>query len=144
MSELSNKTGLSKSSLSNIENNINNPTIDNLEKICKALSVLTTDVISFLNRELTEENILNEDIEKNIQEFIINKYKNINCNSNNSIPSFNTAEEAMSFILSQPTIMGYGGFDMNKMNDKDKIEFANDLLAQIELLSYKYGMKNRK
>lgn len=51
---------------------------------------------------------------------------------------FKTAEDAMQFILKQPAIMGFGGFDTNSMSDLDKIEFANDLLQQLKLISYKY------
>ncbi|GFN36982.1 helix-turn-helix domain-containing protein [Tepidimicrobium xylanilyticum] len=51
---------------------------------------------------------------------------------------FDTPEEAMKFILEQNVIMGFGGFDINKMNDEEIIEFANELLRQLKLISYKY------
>ncbi|MPN60139.1 hypothetical protein SDC9_207864 [bioreactor metagenome] len=51
---------------------------------------------------------------------------------------FKTPEAAMQFILKQPAIMGYGGFDTEKMSDDEIIEFANELLNQLKLLSYKY------
>lgn len=51
---------------------------------------------------------------------------------------FSTPEEAMKFILEQNVIMGFGGFDINKMDDDEVIEFANELLRQLKLLSYKY------
>lgn len=51
---------------------------------------------------------------------------------------FKTPQEAMSFILSQPAIMGFGGFDPSKMSDDDVLDFANELLNQLKLLSYKY------
>lgn len=51
---------------------------------------------------------------------------------------FKTPEEAMKFILEQNVIMGFGGFDINKMNDEEIIEFANELLRQLKLISYKY------
>ena len=55
------------------------------------------------------------------------------------LPSeFTTPEEAMKFILEQNVIMGYGGFDINKLSDEEKIEFANELLRQLKLVSYKY------
>lgn len=52
---------------------------------------------------------------------------------------FKTAEAAMQFILSQPSIMAYGGFDIKKLSDQDKIDFANDLLSQLKLLGLKYN-----
>lgn len=51
---------------------------------------------------------------------------------------FTTPEEAISFLLSQEVIMGFGGFDIDKLSDEDKIQFANELLGQLKLLSYKY------
>ncbi len=51
---------------------------------------------------------------------------------------FNNATDAMEFILKLPTIMAYGGYDATKLSDEEIIDFANDLLKQIELISYKY------
>ncbi|WFA10376.1 helix-turn-helix transcriptional regulator [Tissierella sp. Yu-01] len=51
---------------------------------------------------------------------------------------FNTPEEAIKFLLEQNVIMGFGGFDLDKLSDEEKIEFANELLGQLKLLSYKY------
>src|SRR5690606_35452337 len=39
---------------------------------------------------------------------------------------FETPEEAMEFILRQPAIMGFGGFDIDKMSDEEVLEFANE------------------
>lgn len=52
--------------------------------------------------------------------------------------SIKTPSQAMEFILKQPTLMAYGGYNINKMSDNDLIDFANDLLKQLELISYKY------
>ncbi|WP_315117760.1 helix-turn-helix transcriptional regulator [uncultured Clostridium sp.] len=52
--------------------------------------------------------------------------------------NFSTPEEAMKFIIEQPAIMGFGGFDISKMSDDEIIEFANELLRQLKLISYKY------
>lgn len=52
--------------------------------------------------------------------------------------SFSTPEEAVKFLLEQNVIMGFGGFDIDKLSDEEKIEFANELLGQLKLLSYKY------
>lgn len=51
---------------------------------------------------------------------------------------FTTPQAAMQFILKQPAIMGFGGFDANKMSDKELIDFANELLKQLKLVSYKF------
>lgn len=51
---------------------------------------------------------------------------------------FTNAKDAMEFILKQPVLMAYGGYDLKKMEDEEIIEFANELLKQFELISYKY------
>jgi len=51
---------------------------------------------------------------------------------------FETTGEAIQFILSQQSIMGYVGFDIDKLTDEQKIDFANELLGQLKMLSYKY------
>lgn len=51
---------------------------------------------------------------------------------------FSTPESAMKFILSQPALAAYGGYDINKMSDQEIIDFANELLHQLKLLGYKY------
>lgn len=51
---------------------------------------------------------------------------------------FKTPEAAMKFILKQPAIMGYGGFDIEKLSNDELIDFANELLNQMKLISYKY------
>lgn len=62
-----------------------------------------------------------------------------NTKPNKLLPEeFTTPEEAISFLLSQEVIMGFGGFDIDKLSDEDKIQFANELLGQLKLLSYKY------
>ena len=53
--------------------------------------------------------------------------------------SFSNAQEAMSFILKTPTLAAYGGYDVTKMTDETLIAFANDILQQLKLVSYKYS-----
>lgn len=62
-------------------------------------------------------------------------------NPKNPPTEFKDAKSAMEFILKLPTVMAYGGYDATKLSDEEIIEFANDLLKQIELISYKYKKK---
>ncbi|KGO14010.1 hypothetical protein NZ45_09700 [Clostridium botulinum] len=52
---------------------------------------------------------------------------------------FTSPQAAMQFILKQPSIMGFGGFDASKMSDQDIIDFANELLNIIKMLGPKYN-----
>lgn len=51
---------------------------------------------------------------------------------------FTTAQDAIKYILKQPTLMAYGNCDIESLDEEDLIDFANDLLEQFKLLSYKY------
>ncbi|WMM24089.1 helix-turn-helix transcriptional regulator [Tissierella sp. MB52-C2] len=65
-----------------------------------------------------------------------NPYKD---NKEQQLPdSFETPEEAIKFLLEQNVIMGFGGFDVDKLDDDEKVEFANSLLEHLKLLSLKY------
>ena len=52
--------------------------------------------------------------------------------------SFNNAGEAMAFMLKLPVLAAYGGYDIKNMSDETVIEFANEILGQLKLVSYKY------
>lgn len=52
--------------------------------------------------------------------------------------SFNNAQDAMEFIIKTPTIAAYGGYDIDSMSDETIVEFANEILGQLRIVSYKY------
>lgn len=51
---------------------------------------------------------------------------------------FQNARDAMEFILKTPTLAAYGGYDPDSMSDETIVEFANEILQQLKLVSYKY------
>ncbi len=51
---------------------------------------------------------------------------------------FNNAQDAMAFILKTPTLAAYGGYNPESMDDETIIAFANEILQQLKLVSYKY------
>lgn len=143
LTDLSSKTGLSKASLSNIEIGKNNPTIDTLNKICNALEISTTQLLSLIDEiDTSKISVDEENIDATIIKYLINDQEHSNsnllANDYSSLDKFNSAEESVKFILSQPSVGDYGNFDVNKLTDEDKINFANDLLEMIKLLSGKY------
>lgn len=148
LTELSVKTGMSKSSLSNIENNKNNPTVDTLSKICDALNISTTKLLSLSKEFDTSEICEGEcdhsdyDLDEAINECLIQDKDmhqwGLLVRPKKVINEIATAEEAVKFILSQPSVGDYGNFDVNKLSDKDKINFANDLLEMIKVIGPKY------
>lgn len=122
-------TGLSKSTISELENDKSSPTAETLQKIADALRVKVSDF--FID---PEPNL----IEKSTEEYLKIEQEKYSKRSFADNLEFDSAEAAMQFILKQPAIMGFGGFDINKMSDEDIIDFANELLRQLQLISYKY------
>ncbi len=51
---------------------------------------------------------------------------------------FRNAQDAMEFILKTPTLAAYGGYDPDSMSDETIVDFANEILQQLKLVSYKY------
>ena len=51
---------------------------------------------------------------------------------------FRNAQDAMEFILKTPTLAAYGGYDPACMSDETIVDFANEILQQLKLVSYKY------
>lgn len=115
LTHLSDKTGLSISTLSDIENGKSSPKTSTLNKIANGLGVQLLDIIG------PESN-----------------YLDINNSDNETDIKFTDPVKAMAFIISQPTVGDYGNFDVNKLTDEDKINFANDLLEMIRMISPKY------
>jgi transcriptional regulator with XRE-family HTH domain len=51
---------------------------------------------------------------------------------------FDSAEDAMTFILKQTVIADFGRFDVSKMTEQEFSDFVNELLNYLQLLGLKY------
>ena len=51
---------------------------------------------------------------------------------------FDNPQDAMEFILKTPTLAAFGGYDPESMSEETIVEFANERLRQLEIVSYKY------
>lgn len=49
------------------------------------------------------------------------------------ISEFTDPEDALKFILKQPALMAYGGYDLNSLTDEEILEIANDMLFAMKL-----------
>lgn len=110
--EFARRLGVAQSTVGGWESGKREPSFDTLKKIAE-----------FFNTSV---------------DYLLGRTNQRNPNKPELPPEFKTPEEAAKFILEQNVIMGYGGFDINKLSDEEKIEFANELLRQLKLLSYKY------
>ena len=65
--------------------------------------------------------------------------KTVDIKSGNDLPvNFDNPKDAMEFLLKLPTVAAYGGYDPSKMDDETMVAFANEILQQLQLVSYKY------
>ena len=55
---------------------------------------------------------------------------------------FTDPKDAVKFILSQPTFMSYGGYNLDDMSDEEVLEIANDMVFAIRLSLER--MKNKR
>ncbi len=53
--------------------------------------------------------------------------------------SFSSPTEAMEFIIRMPMLASYGGYDPESMSEEEIVSFANDILEQLKLVSFKYA-----
>jgi len=110
--DLADKTGISKSTLQRYETGfIKNLPIDKLEILAFALNASPSYLMGWKEESGT---------------------------SSLEFETIKNPEDAITFILKQPTLMAYGGYDINKMTNDEIVNFANELLRQLELVSYKY------
>lgn len=111
--ELANYLKVGKTTVSNYETGYSSPDVETLGKIAE-----------FFNTSV---------------DYLLGRTDQRNAEEKPELPAeFETPEEAMKFILEQNVIMGFGGFDVNKMDDDEVVDFANELLNQLRILSYKY------
>lgn len=117
--ELSVALDIAQSSISRYENDLREPRRDFLEKVSAYFNV---SIDYLLGKTDEQVNIVP-----------VNSFK---CSA---FPdSFENAEDAIAFLLKQPTLVAFGGYDLSKLSSDELIDFANDILKQIEVVSYKY------
>lgn len=114
-------TGLSKSTISDLENDKSSPTAETLQKIAAALGVKVDEFFNFSGITEPEQS-------KSLE--IRDPFENV--------------EDALKFILSQPSLMAYGGYDPRKLSDEEILEIANDMLFALRLSLEKINRNKNK
>ncbi len=92
--------------------------VETFDKICKILGVTPAELMG--SEEATEAD--KEEIAK--------------------LPShFENPQEAIEFILKTPTLAAFGGYDPAQMDEDTIVEFANELLGHLKVMSHRYQKK---
>ncbi|MCH3962946.1 MAG: helix-turn-helix domain-containing protein [Clostridium sp.] len=135
-----------------MENNILGNRIKRLREEKTISQLEMAKILNISNTTLSQyesgKRIPSDSIKKKIAEYfnvsldyllgLTDSKTNSNTNIDKEDFEFKTPQEAMEFILKQPAIAGYGGFEPEKMGDEEIMDFANELLHQLKLLGYKY------
>ena len=118
--KLADYSGVSKSTISDIENGKVDPTTGTIKKIAKGLGV--PEEVFFKSADKTK----------------IDKFDKENSNLNEEVKYFEklditNIDDAMKFILQQPLFMDFGGYDLDKMSEEEIMDLANDMLLAMKL-----------
>ncbi|WP_082174119.1 helix-turn-helix domain-containing protein [Clostridium niameyense] len=115
---LADKCNISRGYLADLEADRYNPSIDTLKTIADALGVSVND---FFDEETKKEKT-DTSIKKDLS--VIPK-------------EFTNSDEAREYV-NKHQIFGSNGFDSDKLDDNEILDFANELLKQMELISFKF------
>ncbi|WP_282804543.1 helix-turn-helix domain-containing protein [Clostridium tetani] len=120
--KLCKEANLAQSTLSDIlSGKAKNPNTKTLQKIADTLGVSVNEFFDGENIETQKEKT-----DKSIKEDLP------------VIPEeFTNPDEARAYV-DKHQIFGANGFDSDKLSDDEILEFANELLKQMELISFKY------
>lgn len=133
LKELADKSGVGQSTISDIETGkAKNPKAETLSKLASVFNI-SVDELLFKKWDDKYKNLKEWDSSLDKITTQEEKIKYLE-----SIVDFADPKDAVKFLLKQPSIMGFGGFDISKMTDEEIIEFANELLKQLKLVSYKF------
>lgn len=93
--------------------------VETFDKLCKILGVTPAELMG--NSEDTSDSDKEE----------VSKLPN----------HFENPQEAIEFILKTPTLAAFGGYDPSQMDEATIVEFANELLGHLKVMSYRYQKK---
>ncbi|MGL4362195.1 MAG: helix-turn-helix domain-containing protein [Cellulosilyticaceae bacterium] len=106
----------SRSSISMYESNVRIPSDDIKEAICDYFNV----DMNFLFGKTSIRNSFRES------------------NKENNTDEITNINDAMLFLLSNPVVSAYGGYDFDRMSDEEKIQFANKMMGVLKMVADDY------
>lgn len=130
--ELSDRTKIPMIFFENIDNII--PDESDYEKLKQIANTLDMDESILFNALSKQEPPVYEGISSRAEDDFIIKEES----SSYYTDEFSDPESAMAFLIKQPSLAAYGGYDPKTMSDEEIVEFANELLRQLKLLGFKY------
>ena len=115
VNKLSRISGISAGYISALERGEKqNPSQNTLNKLAAALDITLQDLINYETNKISSDDNNDPDI------------------------IFNNPSCAVKFILNQPSVMKYSGFDINKLTDTEVNDLTSEVLSHLKLLGFKY------
>ena len=107
-----------------------------VEYVAKALGVSVSTVYRY--EDSTIEKIPIKVFDPSASELMGND-STVQKTADSELPrEFENAQDAMEFMLKMPTLAAFGGYNPDEMSEETIVEFANEILQQLKLVSYKY------
>jgi transcriptional regulator with XRE-family HTH domain len=131
--DLAEIVGVSSTHISYVINNKRYPSVELLGKIADVLEVSVDEF--FKDESIRDDKLHNWKENHNKENKLAEQKEYVE-----SI-KLDTAEEAMKFILQQPSLMAFGGYDLNDMSEEEIMDLANDLLFAMKLSLEKMNRK---
>lgn len=118
--QLADKTGKSESAIQMWESDKRSPIMETVQQLCEIFNI-DMNTLVYVDLETGSRS------------------KNGYIADSNMIPSnISSLEEAMRIIVDNPSVAFYGGYDLDKMTDEEKIEFANQIADSIKFFAKRY------
>lgn len=126
--ELAEIVNVSPTHISYVINNKRYPSVELLEKIANILDV---SVDELFKEDKEDEKKKHHKLKNNDSVYKDNKLSE----QVEFIESLklDTPEQALKFILAQPALMDFGGYDLNEMSEEEIMDLANDMLLAMKL-----------
>lgn len=109
------------------------------EKMAKQLGISVSTIYRYENSSIEKIPVhIFEEMCKILNTTTMEMMGNVITESRELPMDFKNAQEAMEFILKMPTLAAFGEYDPESMSEETIVEFANEILQQLKLVSYKY------
>jgi transcriptional regulator with XRE-family HTH domain len=114
--QLADKTGKSESAIQMWESDKRSPTMGTVERL--------TEIFGIDMNTLVYEDLQTGEVNKS--------------GFTTSFEEVTNPDDAAMVFIRHPQIAAFGGYDIEKMSDEEKIEFANQILDSIKFFASKY------
>lgn len=120
--------------------------IDNLKRIMSQKNIKQSDIanktgfpLSTISSWYNGQSYPRVDKMQKLADVLGVSMKELTDEVDNTIPThFESAQDAVEFILRQPMVANYGGYDLELMSDEEILEMAEDVADMLKIMAKKH------